>query len=121
MLSLKHIDKLPIIVIAFLIPSLISAINTPMKKSLFRELIQSKKWVIHFIVIVIFTIVIYYLNNRSKSMKHTEKEKKELKKHIEAIKKAILALVIALLVHFQSSLLPFWIVFILAYYFDGWV
>ena len=116
MLSLKHINKIPLIVLAFLIPSLISAINTPIKKSLFKELIESKRWVINFIVIVIFTIVIYYLNDRSKSMEHTEEEKEELKKHIEAIKKAILALVIALLVHFQSSLLPYWVVFVLAYY-----
>ena len=121
MLSLKHMNKLPLIVMALLVPSLISVINTPMRKSLLKELTTNKKWMINFVVIILFTAVIYYLNHHSKTMKHTKEEKKELEKHIEAIKKALLALVIALLVHFRLSIAPFWIVFFLAYYFDGWI
>ena len=121
MLSLKNINKIPLIVMAMLVPSVISVINNPMRKSLLKELTTNKSWMIHFMIIIIFTAVIYYLNNSSQKMKHTEEEKKELKKHIEAIKKALLALVIALLVHFRLSIAPFWIVFFLAYYFDGWI
>ena len=51
MLSLKHMNKLPLIVMVLLVPSLISVINTPMRKSLLKELTTNKKWMINFVVV----------------------------------------------------------------------
>tara|TARA_B100000927_G_scaffold290311_2_gene288828 strand:+ start:4217 stop:4585 length:369 start_codon:yes stop_codon:yes gene_type:complete len=119
---IENLDKIPIIVILFLIPNFLHVLKNSNRKSLLKELTDNKMWVINFIIILLFTGVIYYLNKKIENRKDNNEEDKILiKKHLEAIKKAILALVIALLVHFRLTIAPFWFVFFLAYYFEGWV
>ena len=64
--------------------------------------------------IMIVFIFSYYL-----LYKKYEPEKRE--KILETFKKSFLALVIAYLAHLDLIFLPFWLVFILAFFFHEWV
>lgn len=48
-------------------------------------------------------------------------EDKEREKVLESLKKSLLALVIAYLAHFDLIFTPFWLIFILAFFFHDWI
>ena len=48
-------------------------------------------------------------------------EDKEREKILETLKKSLLALVIAYLAHFDLIFTPFWLIFILAFFFHDWI
>jgi len=50
-----------------------------------------------------------------------EREKEHQIKLQESIKKAILGLVIAYLAHLDLKLVPFWLLFIMSFFFHDWV
>ena len=48
-------------------------------------------------------------------------DSEEAKKTQEALKKAIIAFIIALFAELGLTIAPFWWVFVLAYYMEGWI
>ena len=77
------------------------------------ELLSKKKWVINLLLIIGFIVYIMY------STKDDDSE--EAKKTQEALKKAIIAFIIALFAELGLTIAPFWWVFVLAYYMEGWI
>ena len=65
----------------------------------------------------LFMAIIFLVYVISKN--HSDKEKKT--KIIESVKKSLMALVIAYLAHLDLIYTPFWLVFILSFFFHDWV
>tara|TARA_Y100001968_G_C18799282_1_gene454834 strand:- start:9 stop:326 length:318 start_codon:yes stop_codon:yes gene_type:complete len=78
-----------------------------------KELFTNKRWVINFSMIIAFIIYIFYVTYNNNSS-----ESERLK---TAIKKAIVALLIAIFAELGLTIAPFWLVFVLAYYLEGWI
>tara|TARA_Y100001970_G_C14201055_1_gene841102 strand:- start:159 stop:476 length:318 start_codon:yes stop_codon:yes gene_type:complete len=78
-----------------------------------KELFTNKRWVINFSMIIAFIIYIFYVTYNNNSS-----ESERLK---TAIKKAIVALLIAVFAELGLTIAPFWLVFVLAYYLEGWI
>jgi len=77
------------------------------------ELIENKRWLINFGVIIVFIgYIVYTIRNDNSD------DSRRLK---EALKKALLAFIIALFAEIGLTIAPFWLVFTLAYYMDGWI
>ena len=77
------------------------------------ELIDNKRWLINFGVIILFIgYIVYTIRNDNRD------DSRRLK---EALKKALLAFIIALFAEVGLTIAPFWLVFTLAYYMDGWI
>ena len=77
------------------------------------ELIDNKRWLINFGVIILFIgYIVYTIRNDNSD------DSRRLK---EALKKALLAFIIALFAEVGLTIAPFWLVFTLAYYMDGWI
>jgi len=77
------------------------------------ELIENKRWLINFGVIIVFIgYIVYTVRNDNSD------DSRKLK---EALKKALLAFIIALFAEIGLTIAPFWLVFTLAYYMDGWI
>ena len=64
----------------------------------------------------IFLIVIFSVYILSKNY-----ETKRREKILESLKKSLLGLVIAYLAHFDLIFTPFWLIFILAFFFHDWI
>ncbi len=77
------------------------------------DLFKDKKWFMHFLVLVGFSLYIL------KFYHGDEPEKDERLK--ESVKKGIFAFIIALLSEAGLSIAPFWAVFVVSYFLDGWV
>ena len=77
--------------------------------------IKRKYWLICFIIMVIFSIIIIF--NRSL----IEKEEKQYRKLIMSGKKALVAFIIAYLAHLDFTLTPFWLIFIVSFFFHDWI
>ena len=78
-----------------------------------KELISNRRWVTSFVTVISFIIYIIYVTHNDDS-----KESEKLK---TALKKAILALLIAIFAEIGLTIAPFWLVFVLAYYLEGWI
>ena len=115
------LDKIPILVAVLLIPHFLSLFKKTSRIQLMSELLTNNVWKLNIVFILVFSIVIYWLNNKINNKELDKKHYKEIKKHKEAVKKGILALIISLFAHLKLTIAPFWFVFILAYYFEGWV
>lgn len=73
---------------------------------------NNKYWLFGFLNIIVFCIVV---------IKRVKKPHPENDKLVESLKKAILAFTIAYLAHLDFTLLPFCLVFIVAFFFHDWV
>ena len=74
--------------------------------------LKTTTWVLSLIVIALFSLgVSFYKEN-------DEEHKKRL---IESLKKALMAFIIAYLAHLDFTLVPFWLIFIVAFFFHDWV
>ena len=83
------------------------------------ELLNNKRWLVNMGAIVVFTIYLYYsLNDR---VKLSAEELKNRERLIEAYKRGLVALLIAILAEVGLTIAPFWIIFTLSYYMQGWV
>lgn len=77
------------------------------------ELIGTPSWIINIIIIILFIV---YKNHE---MRWDTSE--EAMKTKGAMKKAIIAFLIAILAELGLTITPFWVVFVAAYYLDGWI
>jgi hypothetical protein len=99
-----------IVCILLLIISVYLEYTPIIKKTLVNDFTNSN-FTIGILIMIIFS---YYLLS-----KKYEPEKRE--KILEGYKKSLLALVIAYMAHLDLIFLPFWLVFILAFFFHDWV
>ena len=76
------------------------------------ELFKNPYWLINTIIIAIFSF--YVINIK-------EGKDEETIKMQEAVRKGILAFMIAIFAHLELTVAPFWIVYGLAYYAQGYV
>lgn len=76
------------------------------------KLINNKMWFFNFMVIMIFSVYIIDIDN--------EKGEKYIKLQ-DAVRKGLLAFIIAILARLELTIAPFWIVFVLAFYGNGYV
>ena len=84
---------------------------TPSLKNTLVNDFTSPNLITGLLIVVIFS---YYLLS-----KKYDPEKRE--KILESYKKSLLALIIAYLAHLDLVFFPFWLVFILAFFFHEWV
>ena len=75
------------------------------------KLFKRKTWLVNFIIIAGFSAYVMSLQGHDEE---TEKVK-------DAARKGMLAFIIALMAHLELTIAPFWIVFVLAYYLQGYV
>jgi hypothetical protein len=75
-------------------------------------LFQNKSWLFNFIIIILFSVYIIDIQKENDTTSHKLKD---------AVRKGLLALIIAILAHLELTIAPFWIVFLLAYYSQGYV
>ena len=78
-----------------------------------KELFTNKRWVTNLIVVISFIIYVIYITHYDNS-----DESERLK---SALKKAIVALLIAIFAELGLTIAPFWLVFVLSYYLEGWI
>ena len=78
-----------------------------------KQLFSNKRWVINFITVLSFIVYIVYVTSNDNS-----EESQKLK---TSLKKAILALLIAIFAELGLTIAPFWLVFVSAYYLEGWI
>ena len=102
-----------IALITVAILTLRAGFQSPKARENLMELLSKKKWVINLLLIIGFIAYIIY------STKDDDSE--EAKKTQEALKKAIMAFIIALFAELGLTIAPFWWVFVLAYYMEGWI
>lgn len=76
------------------------------------DLFKNSYWLINSIIIVIFS---FYVINIKKG---TDEETIKMQ---EAVRKGILAFMVAIFAHLELTIAPFWIVYGLAYYAQGYV
>lgn len=74
----------------------------------FFEMFKKPGWTINFIIIIFFMIFIKLFRNDDINL-------------IEASKKSILVMIIAIFGHLDMTIAPFWIVFFLAYFANGFI
>jgi hypothetical protein len=68
-----------------------------------------------------FLIGIFFIGIFSTYLLSKDYKNKEREKILESLKKSLLALVIAYLAHFDLIFTPFWLIFILAFFFHDWI
>jgi len=78
-----------------------------------REMLSSKRWITNLIVVISFIIYIIYITHDNDS-----DESERLK---SALKKAIVALLVAIFAELGLTIAPFWLIFVLSYYLEGWI
>lgn len=74
----------------------------------FKTLFTNKKWFVHFIVLFLFTLW---------NLLFSSKGSKEL----IATKRAFTAFIIALFSSLDLTIAPFWIIWVLSFYFESWI
>ena len=100
--------------IVLFILSLLYALRKPELIEDGKNLILNMEFGINFLFIIVFIVWIGAL----KKFKNDKKEKAKAK---ESLKKATIAFIIGLFGELHLIHQPFWLIFILAYYMDGWV
>ena len=75
-------------------------------------LITTPRWVINVIIIILFIFWTYH------KTKYDEPE--TTRRIIESLKKGIIAFIIALLAELGLTITPFWLIFMISYYLEGW-
>ena len=102
-----------IVLIATALLTLRAGFKSKKARSKLEELITNKRWLVNFVIIMVFVGYIVYVTKNDNS-DDAEKTK-------DALKKALLAFMIALFAEFGLTIAPFWLVFTLAYYMEGWI
>ena len=101
-------------VIFLIITIKIISSNKNMIKIIF-DFVKKPKAIIGFSIIIIWCLLVY------KYSKLKDEPKENIKRVITATKKAILALVIAFFARIDLVVAPFWLVWIITYYLEGWI
>ena len=78
-----------------------------------KELFTDKVWLINFVIVLAFCIYIF-------KFKKYENDEDSLKTK-DAIKKAIIGFIIGLYSEVGLTIGPFWLIFVVAYYLQGYV
>jgi len=102
---------IPILIVALL--TLRAGFLSKKSRNKFIELLGNGRWKVNILIVIGFIIYIVYETKNDES--------KDGRKVKEALKKAIVAFVIALLAELGLTIAPFWLVFVLVYYMDGWI
>ena len=74
--------------------------------------LKTTTWVLSLLAIALFCIGLSL---------YKEDDKEHKQRLIESLKKAIMAFIIAYLAHLDFTLVPFWLIFIVAFFFHDWV
>lgn len=82
------------------------------RKSL-KEILTSKSWLIQLFIIICFTVWTVY--------EHKDIDNEDSKNYIESIKRALVGFFIAIFAELGLTIAPFWFIFVLSYYFNGWI
>ena len=77
------------------------------------KLFKNKYWFINFLIIIFFSIYIIKFGAGK-----NQADRQRLK---DSIRKGLLALIIGIFAHLHLTIAPFWIVFALSYYSEGFV
>ena len=80
----------------------------------FRQLINNNNWIMNLGIIILFTVYIMYKDPDSDI-----ENKEEIEHQQDAVKKAILAFIIAFFDSLDLIIGPFWVVFVISYYLNG--
>ena len=97
---------------------LIITIKTIIKQNKYKiifDFVKKPEAIIGFSMIVIWCLLVY----KYSTLKDEPKENIEKVKN--ATKKAILALIIAFFARLDLVIAPFWFVWLIAYYLEGWI
>lgn len=105
--------KQEIIIILITLITIATGFRLKKTRNKLFKLIMKPQWFINIIVIIGFTGYIIYTAHEQK----TDREKNI----IRSLKKAVIALVIAIFAHLGLAIAPFWLVFVLSYYMEGWI
>jgi hypothetical protein len=97
--------------LAFIISAIFLTTYLNRKKEIIK-LIKNPKWFINLLIIIFFCIY---------SIEFKRDHSADTLRLQGAIRKGILAFIIAILAHLELTIAPFWIVFALAYYSEGYV
>jgi len=106
-------DSWMIPILAVLVMTIRTGYKSQRARDKVLELIGTPSWVINVIIIILF---IAWLNHETKWDTSEEATKTR-----EALKKAIIAFIIAILSELGLTIAPFWVVFVAAYYLEGWI
>ena len=93
----------------------INAIIRQKKGKILVEFIKNPKTFFSFFLIIIWCFLVYVYS----TLKNVSKENVEKVKN--ATKKALLAFIIAFFAKLDLVIAPFWLVWIIAYYLEGWI
>ena len=74
--------------------------------------LKTTTWVLSLIVIALFSLGVSF---------YKENDAEHKKRLIESLKKALMAFIIAYLAHLDFTLVPFWLIFIVTFFFHDWV
>ena len=107
-------DKNLIPILAVVLLTLRAGYKSNKTKTKFLEMFNDKKWVLDFVVVLGFIMFIVYTTK-------TNNDHEETMKLQDALKKAIVAFAIAILAELGLTITPFWLVFVLVYYMEGWI
>jgi len=99
--------------IAVLIGTIRAAMSSERARNRAYELITTRRWWMNMIYVILFCVYIMYTTKYDNTKEATQVK--------EALKKAIIALVIANLAELGLTITPFWLVFVVAFYLEGWV
>ena len=99
--------------LAVLIGTIRAGMSSERARGKAYELVTNRRWLMNIIYVVLFCVYIMHTTKYD-----TTKEAMQVK---EALKKAIIALVIANLAELGLTITPFWLVFVVAFYLEGWV
>ena len=112
-------DSKNIALIAVTLLTVRAAFKSRNAKNKLYELITNKSWVINFIILIIFTIFIYFsTKNENTKDKKTMKDNNLIR---ESLKKALFGFMIAIFAELGLTIAPFWIIFTTSYYLSGWI
>ena len=84
----------------------------PGSLKLIRNDFRNTSWLFGVLLIILFSLGVNFYRTQ-------DDEHKEIL--IESLKKAIMAFIIAYLAHLDFTLVPFWLVFIVAFFFHDWI
>jgi hypothetical protein len=101
-----------LIICIVIILSLVIGLNHNHSKVKMKEIVTRPSWIIGMTIIIIFILYILF------TAKHLGKFEKN--RVLESLKKAIIAIIIAFCAESSLTISPFWIVFVISYFMEGW-
>ena len=107
---MSRLVELTISIVVLIVALLIEL--SPGSLRLIRNDFRNTSWLFGVLLIILFSLGVNFY--RTQNDEHKERL-------IESLKKAIMAFIIAYLAHLDFTLVPFWLVFIVAFFFHDWV